>query len=49
MLLSSDFVTQYQAVLDAVNAGTIDEGTINNAVRRVLQWKSDLGLLEDDT
>lgn len=49
LLLSSDFVTQYQAVLDAVNAGTIDEGTINNAVRRVLQWKSDLGLLEDDT
>lgn len=49
LLLSSDFVTQYQAVLDAVNAETIDEGTINNAVRRVLQWKSDLGLLEDDT
>ena len=49
LLLSSDFVTQYQAVLDAVNAGTIDEDTINSAVRRVLQWKSDLGLLEDAT
>lgn len=49
LLLSTDFVTQYQAVLDAVNEGMIDEDTINNAVRRVLQWKSDLGLLEDDT
>ena len=49
LLLSSDFVTQYQAVLDAVNAGTIDEDMINSAVRRVLQWKSDLGLLEDAT
>lgn len=47
LLLSTDFVTQYQAVLDAVNEGTIDEGTINDAVRRVLQWKSDLGLLEE--
>lgn len=49
LLLSTDFMTQYQAVLDAVNDGTIDEGTINNAVRRVLQWKSDLGLLEERT
>lgn len=49
LLLSTDFVTQYQAVLDAVNDGTINEDTINNAVRRVLQWKSDLGLLEDET
>lgn len=46
LLLSTDFVAQYRAVLDAVQAGTIDEDTINDAVRRVLQWKSDLGLLE---
>lgn len=46
LLLSTDFIAQYQAVLNAVQAGTIDEDTINDAVRRVLQWKSDLGLLE---
>ena len=45
LLLSSDFATQYQAVLDAVQAGKIDEQTINDAVRRVLQWKANLGLI----
>ena len=46
LLLSSDFAAQYQAVLDAVRAGEIDEQTINDAVRHVLQWKADLGLID---
>lgn len=47
LLLSTDFAVQYQAVLDAVHAGTIAEQMVDDAVRRVLQWKADLGLLED--
>lgn len=45
LLLSSDFTVQYQAVLEAVNNGTIPQQTIDNAVRRVLQWKLDLSLI----
>lgn len=46
LLLSSNFAVQYQAVLEAVNNGTISKNMLYNAVRRVLQWKSDLGLLK---
>lgn len=46
LLLSSNFAVQYQAVLDAVNQGQISENTLYDALRRVLQWKSDLGLLQ---
>lgn len=46
LLLSSNFAVQYQAVLDAVNQGQISENTLYHALRRVLQWKSDLGLLQ---
>lgn len=46
LLCSSDYQTQYSAVLDAVNSGRISEETLREAVLRVLRWKDALGLLE---
>lgn len=46
MLISSDFVTQYNAVLTAVQDGTISEDTIRSAAIRVIRWKMQLGLLD---
>ena len=45
LLCSTEYAAQYEAVLQAVLDGRIDIDTLNAAVRRVLQWKSDLGLL----
>ena len=45
LLCSTEYATQYQAVLDAVLEGRIDIDVLNQAVRHVLQWKIDLGLL----
>lgn len=45
LLCSTEYIVQYEAVLAAVLDGRIDIDTLNNAVRRVLQWKIDLGLL----
>lgn len=45
LLCSTEYMLQYEAVLDAVLSGRIDIDTLNNAVRNVLQWKTDLGLL----
>lgn len=45
LLCSTEYAVQYEAVLRAVLDGRIDIDTLNAAVRRVLQWKSDLGLL----
>ena len=45
LLCSSDYVTQYKAVLAAVLDGRIDIDTLNNAVRNVLEWKQSLGLI----
>lgn len=45
LLCSSEYTVQYEAVLDAVLDGRIDIDTLNNAVRRVLQWKINLGLI----
>lgn len=45
LLCSTDYVTQYEAVLAAVLDGRIDIDMLNNAVRNVLQWKMDLGLI----
>ena len=47
LLCSTDYPTQYQAVLDAVYAGRIDFDTLNAAVTRVLRMKINLGLLPD--
>lgn len=45
LLCSTDYVTQYEAVLAAVQDGRIDIDTLNRAVRNVLEWKADLGLI----
>ena len=45
LLCSTEYGRQYEAVLAAVLEGRIDIDTLNNAVRRVLQWKIDLGLI----
>lgn len=45
LLCSTEYVVQYEAVLAAVLEGRIDIDTLNNAVRRVLQWKIELGLI----
>nr|WP_297171465.1 glycoside hydrolase family 3 N-terminal domain-containing protein [uncultured Agathobaculum sp.] len=46
MLISSDFVTQYNAVLAAVEDGTISEEQIRASAVRVIRWKMQIGLLE---
>ena len=45
MLCSSAFIEQYEAVLAAVLDGRIDFDTLKNAVRNVLEWKMELGLI----
>ncbi|MDO4546126.1 MAG: glycoside hydrolase family 3 N-terminal domain-containing protein [Bacillota bacterium] len=46
ILCTGDFRDQYGAVLDAVKGGIISEERIDQSVRRILNWKKDLGLLE---
>lgn len=46
MLCSSEYKIQYQAVLEAVQSGRISEELLDDAVLRVLNWKYELGLLE---
>lgn len=46
MLVSSDFVTQYNAVLAAVQDGRIDPARIRESAVRVIRWKMQLGLIE---
>lgn len=48
LLCSTEYAAQYQAILDAVLEGRIDIDVLNQAVRRVLQWKIDLGLLDPE-
>lgn len=45
LLCSTDYVAQYEAVLAAVLEGRIDIDTLNHAVRNVLEWKQQLGLI----
>ena len=45
LLCCTAFQPQYEAVLDAVYRGRIDIDTLNNAVRNVLEWKMELGLI----
>ena len=45
LLCSTDYVTQYEAVLAAVLDGRIDIHVLNNAVRNVLEWKQSLRLI----
>lgn len=46
MLVSSDFVNQYNAVLAAVQDGTISQERIRESAVRVIRWKMELGLLD---
>ena len=45
LLCSTDYHTQYAAVLDAVLDGRIGMDTLSAAVRNVLEWKQTLGLI----
>lgn len=45
MLISSDFNTQYPAVLAAVQNGTISAERIRESAVRVIRWKMALGLI----
>lgn len=45
LLCSSEYALQYEAVLAAVLDGRIHLRVLNDAVRRVLQWKTELGLI----
>ena len=45
LLCASDYRTQFDAVYAAVLDGRIDIDTLNNAVRNVLEWKMELGLI----
>lgn len=46
LLCSTEYATQYQAVLEAVQSGRIGSDTLDAAVLRVLQWKQELRLIE---
>lgn len=45
LLCSTEYAVQYEAVLEAVLTGRIDYYTLTDAVRRILRWKQDLGLI----
>lgn len=45
ILCATNYPSQYSAVLAAVNNGRINEGLLDNAVYRILKWKSELGLI----
>ena len=45
LLCSTEYTVQYEAVLDAVLEGRISIDVLNDAVRNVLEWKIDLGLI----
>ena len=45
LLCCTEYAVQYEAVLDAVLTGRIDYYRLTEAVRRILQWKQELGLI----
>lgn len=47
LLCATDYATQYEAVLGAVQDGRIELWQLDEAVCRVLRWKQQLGLLEN--
>ena len=48
MIVTTDFETQINEILTAVASGEISEQLIDSAVRCVLYWKYDLGLLQGE-
>lgn len=47
MVVTGSFQTQIPQVIAAVEDGTVSPALLDQAVTRVLEWKYDLGLLED--
>ena len=47
MIITSDFISMKNEVLESYKEGAIKEETINKAVTRVIAWKYYSGLLED--
>lgn len=45
LVITTDYRTQIPKVLSALETGELDEATIDDACRRVLTWKQNLGLL----
>ena len=45
MICCTDYATQIPAVIDAVNAGTISQDMIDQAVLRILAQKIQLGII----
>ena len=45
LIITTDFETQIPLVIDAVRLGALREDLVEQAARRVLGWKYDLGLL----
>lgn len=45
LLICTNFAEQLPSVVEAVNSGDIPEERINESVRRILNWKADLGLI----
>jgi len=46
LILTTDYRTQIPFVLEAVQNGRLSEETIDIACRRVLEWKTALGLIK---
>ena len=46
MIICEDYSTSVQAIVEAVNNGEISESQIDISVKRVLNWKKNLGLLD---
>lgn len=46
MLISSELESDRNAILEAVKNGSIEEETINKAVKRILSWKYYMGLIK---
>lgn len=47
LLITSQYRVQYEAVLQAVRDGRISREDLLQSVARILQWKYDLGLIEE--
>lgn len=47
LLCSTEYAKQYQAVLKAVQSGQIPMALLDAAAKRVIQWKLDLGLIQN--
>jgi len=49
MLITSDCASQIPLVVEAVQSGAVEQALVDAAVTRILEWKYDLGLLEEQS